>query len=185
MINDLFYSYIRAIEFATLAHAGQTRKFGAREPYVAHPIRVSEIVLRATEVLPLERRMKLATAAILHDVLEDTQITKSAMSTTFGHEVTTLVESVTKNISLPKSDKELEFLLRFKQADVDTVLIKFADRIDNLKSMTSAPPDFRRKYLANTKQLLQAIPDAAKSDKRVVSMKNDINKLIEEYERGL
>lgn len=185
MINDLFYSYIKAIEFATLAHAGQTRRFGAREPYVAHPIRVSEIVLRVTEALPLERRMKLATAAILHDVLEDTQITKGAMTASFGYEVTTLVESVTKNVALPKSDKELEFLLRFKQSDVDTVLVKFADRIDNLTSMSSAPPDFRRKYLANTKQLLQAIPEAARSDKRVVSMKNDINKLIEGYEKQL
>jgi (p)ppGpp synthase/HD superfamily hydrolase len=185
VINDLFYDYIKAIEFATVAHAGQTRRFGTREPYVAHPIRVSQIVLRATEALPLERRMKLATAAILHDVLEDTQVKKQAMATTFGYEVTTLVESVTKNVALPKSDKELEFLLRFKQSDVDTVLLKFADRLDNLSSMESAPADFRRKYIANTKQLLQAIPEAAKGDKRVVSMKNGINELVARYEKNL
>lgn len=185
MINDLFYSYIKAIEFATLAHDGQTRRFGAREPYVAHPIRVSEIILRATEALPLERRMKLATAAILHDVLEDTPVKSSAMASTFGHDVTVLVETVTKKTNLPKADKELEFLLRFKQSDVDTVLLKFADRMDNLNSMSSAPPDFRRKYIANTKQLLQAIPEVAKSDKRVMSMKNAILELVENYERAL
>lgn len=179
--SALLYDYIDAIEFATRAHASQTRKFGAREPYVAHPIRVSKLVLKVTEDLSVVRRLTLATAAVLHDVIEDTDVQAYAIADSFGDEVKTLVESVTKNTKLPKSDKELEFLLRFKQSSVDTVLIKLADRYDNLKSMSEAPSDFQTKYLKNTGQLLKAIPTGATKDRRVVTLLGMIDKTILDY----
>jgi (p)ppGpp synthase/HD superfamily hydrolase len=185
MINDIFYNYIDAIEFATRAHGNQTRRYGAKEPYIAHPIRVSKYILKVTEDLPLERRMMLATAAVLHDVIEDTPVKGVVIEDSFGEKVRTLVESVTKNTSLPKADKEMEFLLRFKGSPVDTVLIKLADRLDNLKSMESAPSDFQKKYLANTAQLLKALPDKALQDRHVISLYASINLLVKAYEDGM
>lgn len=185
MINDLFYDYIDAVELATRAHGNQTRRYGAKEPYIAHPIRVSKYVLKVTEDLPLERRLKLATAAVLHDVIEDTPVKGPIIEDAFGKNIRTLVESVTKNTSLPKADKEMEFLLRFKQASIDTVLIKLADRLDNLKSMETAPVDFQRKYLANTDQLLKALPEAALQDRHVISLLASVQLLVRTYADGL
>jgi GTP pyrophosphokinase len=184
VINDLFYNYIDAVEFATRAHGSQTRRYGTKEPYIAHPIRVSKYVLKVTEDLPLERRMKLATAAVLHDVIEDTPVRPIVIEDAFGNDIRILVESVTKNTSLPKADKEMEFLLRFKTSPIDTVLIKLADRLDNLKSMDTAPTDFQKKYLANTDQLLKALPDKALQDRHVISLHASINLLVEAF-RGL
>lgn len=182
MINDLFYQYIEAIEFATKAHDGQNRRFGSKEPYICHPVRASRIVLEATEVFPLERRMKLAIATVLHDIIEDTTASANLVEDTFGRDIRLLVESVTKNTTLPKADKEVEFLLRFKQSTVDTVMIKLADRLDNLNSMAHAPADFKRKYVANTKQLLQAIPDVATNDKYVKALKTKVTETMQRYE---
>jgi (p)ppGpp synthase/HD superfamily hydrolase len=181
----MLYEYIDAVEFAIRAHAGQTRKFGSKEPYVAHPIRVSKHVLQATEDLPEKHQFKLATAAVLHDVIEDTSVGGIEIHHYFGNDVMVLVESVTKNTSLPKADKEMEYLLRFKQSSMETVLIKLADRFDNLKSMETAPLDFKRKYILNTKQLLMALPDKLKNESHIVNLKGSILDLVKEYERGM
>lgn len=180
--NGLFYNYLDAIEFATRAHATQTRKFGSREPYVAHPIRASKTILKITEDLPFERRMLLATATVLHDVIEDTNVKNYAIADAFGSDVLFLVESVTKNVALPKADKELDYLLRFNKSSIDTVLIKLVDRLDNLKSMATAPADFQKKYIANTNQLLKALPDKAKKDKHVNVVLSLINNVMSDYE---
>lgn len=183
--NDLLYNYIDAIEFATRAHAGQSRRFGDKEPYVAHPIRVSKHILQATEGWPIEKRMPLATAGVLHDVLEDTPIKDFMIENAFGYDIKVLVESVTKNTALPKADKEMEYLLRFQQSSVETVIIKLADRLDNLISMRKAPLDFKRKYLLNTESLMLAIPEQAKKDKHVGALNAQIADLVEEYKNGM
>lgn len=176
------YDYLDAIEFATRAHATQTRKFGSREPYVAHPIRASKTILKLTEDLSFEKRMLLATATVLHDVIEDTNVKNYAIADAFGSDVLYLVESVTKNTALPKADKELDYLLRFNKSGIDTVLIKLVDRLDNLKSMSTAPADFQRKYIANTNQLLKALPDIAKKERHVNAVLNMINNVVRDYE---
>lgn len=182
-MSDILYDYIDAIEFATRAHGSQTRKFGDQEPYIAHPIRASKAILQLTEDWGLERRLRLATATVLHDVLEDTKVNRTLMLNKFGTDITTLVESVTKNTALSKADKELDYLLRFKQSSLDTVLIKLADRLDNLHSMESAPLSFKKSYIANTKTLLKALPDAHKNERHVQRLKTEITKLLEDYER--
>ena len=182
------YDYIDAVEFATIAHDGQRRKFGVKEPYVAHPIRVSKKVLQVTEDYSSwyeEKRLELAIAAVLHDVIEDTPVKAYAIADSFGESVKTLVESVTKNTALPKADKEMEFLLRYKSSPVETVIIKLADRLDNLQSMSEAPLDFQRKYLANTKQLLSAVPKKAENNPSVNALEGPILRLIEEITDGL
>lgn len=184
-MDDMFYNYLTAIEFATRAHGTQTRRFGSREPYVAHPIRCSKEILKLTEDFGHQRRFLLAIAAVLHDVLEDTTVNQSLMFSQFGTEVTALVESVTKNTALPKADKELDYLLRFRQSSLDTVLIKLVDRLDNLHSMDTAPTDFKKKYIANTKQLLQALPESVKKEKHVTKLKGEIFEILERYEREL
>lgn len=182
MDNNLMYDYLNAIEFAVRAHGSQTRKFGSKEPYVAHPIRASKMMLRITEDLSFERRMDLAIATVLHDVLEDTTVKRYAIADSFGTDIAVLVESVTKNTALPKADKELEFLLRFNKSSVDTVLIKLVDRLDNLRSMTTAPSDFQQKYLKNTQQLLKAIPEKAKNDSHVINLLGLIASAMREFE---
>lgn len=175
------YKYVEAINYAIFAHNGQFRKFGNKEPYVRHPIRVSQKILTITEDLDGAFRSKLAVAGVLHDVIEDTQFKGDSISTYFGREVALLVESVTKNTALAKADKEMDFLLRFKGAGLETVLIKLADRLDNLESMRTAPTDFQKKYLSNTEQLLSAIPKDLIIDEHVERLLTPILRIVDEY----
>lgn len=146
-------TYIDAVTMATEAHHGQVRKF-SNTPYVLHPIRVSRVVHAHTDSI------EMASAAVLHDVLEDTNVTADTMRAKFGDYITDLVISVTKNKALPKHQREEEFLARFRRSMQDTVLIKLWDRFDNLHDMnTNSTLVFKVGYLRNTWQLMSAVPE--------------------------
>ena len=143
--------YIDAVSLAVSAHAGQTRKFSA-EPYIMHPLRVSKTIYILTGDL------KLSAAGVCHDVLEDTVVSYSTLAEATHEDIARLVRTVTKDTSLSKADKEKEFLGRFKDAQLDTVILKLADRVDNLKDIESQPIHFRERYIKNTEELLGAMP---------------------------
>jgi (p)ppGpp synthase/HD superfamily hydrolase len=119
-----------AIEFATTAHRGQYRK-ASNEPYIVHPLGVMRILLSANvdEVL--------ASAGVLHDVVEDTPVTVDQLGERFGSEVVRLV------LAASEPDKNLEWEDRKKhtieflsdQARPDEVLLTLADKLDNTESM--------------------------------------------------
>lgn len=136
-----------AFEFAREAHRPQKRKSG--EPYIIHPVNVARIVAEE-----LELGADPVIAAFLHDVVEDTPYTIDDIRERFGEEVAFLVGVVTKE----KKDKYIQSkqvdnfrqILASMQYDVRALLIKLADRLHNMRTLSSMKPDKQMKIAGET-----------------------------------
>ncbi|ALD02622.1 RelA/SpoT family protein [Acinetobacter sp. TTH0-4] len=137
---------LMACDYADIAHDGVTRKSG--EPYILHPIAVSSILSHMR--LDAETLM----AALLHDVIEDTEFNKDDISKNFGHIVAELVDGVTKLSH--SSDKEYNKAASFRKIlqatlqDPRVIIIKLADRYHNMTTLGSLRPDKRRRIAQET-----------------------------------
>ena len=142
-----------AIEFATEAHGDQKRKYTG-EPYITHPIAVMEIVRE----VPHTEEMLMA--AVLHDTVEDTQVTIEDIKTKFGTKVAELVDGLT-DVSRPehgnrKTRKALDRAHLAKQnAEVQT--IKLADLIHNTMSIGLYDPHFYKVYKEEKIKILDVL----------------------------
>jgi len=122
-----------ALDFSHAAHEGQLRESGA--PYVTHPIAVARILT------PLHLDVHAITAALLHDVAEDTDVTIEEISTRFGKPVADLVDGLSKIDKLQfetKEDAQAENFRKMLMAmarDVRVILIKLADRLHNMRTL--------------------------------------------------
>ena len=129
----------RAYRFSWMAHKDQTRKSG--EPFLAHPASVALILA--------EQKLDSVTiaAGLLHDVLEDTTITKETIKNEFGEEIALLVDGVTKIQQFQmKSRQERQAetyrkMLLSMAEDIRVIIIKFADRLHNLRTLKYLEPD--------------------------------------------
>jgi GTP pyrophosphokinase len=127
-----------ALEFSRTAHEGQLRQSGA--PYVTHPIAVARILT------PLHLDAHAIIAALLHDVVEDTQVTIEQIAAQFGPAVASLVEGLSKIDKLKfetKEDAQAENFRKMLMAmarDVRVILIKLADRLHNMRTLDSVSP---------------------------------------------
>ena len=137
----------KAFEFAKMAHADQKRKSG--EPYIFHPIAVAnivaaELVLGANPVI----------AAFLHDVVEDTDYTIGDIQARFGDDVAFLVRVVTKqekeSYEMSKQMDNYKQMLDSVQYDIRALLIKLADRLHNMRTLSSMPPHKQMKIAGET-----------------------------------
>ncbi len=122
---------IDVFHFANVAHSGQIRKYTG-EDYIVHPMAVSKMVKRHGG-----SKVQQA-AALLHDVVEDTQYTLADINANFGHEVTTLVQWLT-DTSRPEDGnrairKEID-RKRLAEAPAEAQFVKLADMIDNSKTI--------------------------------------------------
>src|SRR5512142_1385746 len=129
-----------AFEFADHAHAGQLRSSG--EPYIVHPVKAAEILADMRLPTPL------IIACLLHDVPEDTPVTLDDIRKNFGDDIASMVAGITKlgKIKYRGIDRYIENLRKMFVAmasDVRVILIKFADRIHNLETLESLPPNKR------------------------------------------
>lgn len=121
----------RAIEFATLAHAGQFRK-NANTPYIVHPFEVAQILTAAgaDEVV--------ICAGLLHDTVEDTSVTIEDIAEKFGFQVAALVSHCSENKKHSweqRKNHTIEMLN--KKASFETLLLYCADKLSNLRSIVS------------------------------------------------
>ena len=136
-----------AFEFAKMAHADQKRKSG--EPYIFHPIAVANIV---AEELVLGANPVIA--AFLHDVVEDTDYTIGDIQERFGDDVAFLVRVVTKqekeNYEMSKQMDNYKQMLDSVQYDIRALLIKLADRLHNMRTLSSMPPHKQMKIAGET-----------------------------------
>ena len=143
-----------ALHFATQAHAGQTRAGGA--PYISHPVRVAQHVEQWKKSHNIEA---LISAAYLHDTLEDTDTTHEALHDLFGGLVASLVQELTSDPEEIKKVGKAAYLAH-KMAAMSSyaLVIKLADRLDNVKDITTAKtPEWRTKYKAETEHILDYI----------------------------
>ncbi len=124
----------RAFDFAAEHHQEQTRESG--EPYLSHPLEVALILA--------DLRLDVTTlcAALLHDIVEDTHMPLSAIATQFGPDVARLVEGVTKISRLELVSPEarqvesVRKMLLAMVTDVRVVLVKLADRLHNMRTLS-------------------------------------------------
>ncbi len=141
----------KAYEFSKRYHEGQVRKSG--EPYIIHPLEVAYIVST------LELDDDAICAALLHDVVEDTEVTREMIVAEFGEEIANLVDGVTKlgKIAhyLDKEEEQVENYRKFFMAmakDIRVLMIKLADRLHNMRTLKHLSDD--RKY-AIAKETMQ------------------------------
>lgn len=145
----------RAFTQARDAHAGQTRTSG--EPYILHPVAVAGIVLD----MGLDHHSVMA--ALMHDVLEDTPVTRKALVEAFGEEVTHIVDGVSKLNHMRFRTKEeaqaesFRKLLLAMVTDLRVILIKLADRLHNMRTIGALRPDKQRRIGKETLEVYAPI----------------------------
>ena len=136
-----------AFELAREAHALQVRKTG--EPYILHPIAVATI---AAEELNLD--VNSVIAAFLHDVVEDTPHTLEELGARFGDDVAYLVDVLTKkekkNYQMSRQVDNFRQILESIQTDIRPIMVKLADRLHNMRTLSSMRPDKQMKIAGET-----------------------------------
>ncbi len=141
----------RAFYFAARSHGNQKRKF-SYDFYVHHIRRVAATVKEFTD------DEELVAAAYLHDVVEDTPVTTEEVCSLFGTRICTIVEELTDDKGMRREMGRLEYVRdRVSRMSPDALLIRLADRMDNLQDMADAPSSFRKRYVEETKALVEAV----------------------------
>ena len=137
----------KAFYFAANAHCNQRRRTG--EPYIYHPIAVATI---AAGDIGLGRTS--ITCALLHDVVEDTEYTLEDISSIFGEKVSQIIDGLTKLDKVENAEsmqaENFKKIISSLSYDVRVVLIKLADRLHNMRTLSSMPPHKQLKIASET-----------------------------------
>jgi guanosine-3',5'-bis(diphosphate) 3'-pyrophosphohydrolase len=165
-LRDLLNTYLepekvaiilRAFEIGAKAHEGQTRKTG--EPYILHPVAVARILAN------MRMDYGSVAAAILHDTIEDTPLTREEIENRFGEEIAELVDGVTKLDKMKfrtrhEADAEsFRKLMLAMSRDLRVIFIKLADRMHNMRTLGSMNPQSRRRIARETLDIYAPIAD--------------------------
>jgi GTP pyrophosphokinase len=145
----------RAFAFSEHAHQGQFRKSG--EPYITHPLAVASILSQ------WRLDAQGLAAALLHDVMEDTSVTKTEIETSFGKPVADMVDGVSKldqiefqSLEDAQAESFRKMLLAMAQ-DVRVILIKLADRLHNMRTLDAMAPTHRARIARETLEIYAPI----------------------------
>ncbi len=142
---------VRAYKFSEAAHAGQVRHSG--EPYVSHCVEVARILA------DLQLDTTTVTSGLLHDIVEDTDVTIEDIEREFGVEIAQIVDGLTKIASLPLSSREERQVENYRKLllsiakDARVILIKLADRLHNMRTLDWLVPEKRRRIAQETRDL--------------------------------
>ncbi len=145
----------RAWQVGAAAHADQTRKSG--EPYITHPVAVAAVL--AEQKVDVETLV----AAILHDTIEDTPLTREQLAAEFGETVAELVEGVTKLDKIKFSSRQEAAAESFRKMmlamarDLRVILIKLADRLHNMRTLGAQPGPARERIARETLEVYAPI----------------------------
>jgi (p)ppGpp synthase/HD superfamily hydrolase len=155
MLTSRFTS---ALQLAVKAHDGQYRKYGHKVPYVTHPIAVAHIVYSSLHsVLEAKELDIITSAAVLHDVIEDTPTTAEDMAKVIGDEITELVLQVTKVSKPSDGDRATRVEIdrqHFIKASWMGGTIKLADCFHNMRDIEKQDSGFAKVYMAEKKALI-------------------------------
>ena len=138
----------RAYFYAEQAHYGQARRTG--EPYVTHPLAVATVLAR------MHMDHESIMAALLHDVIEDTGVSKEDIRTQFGEEVADLVDGVSKLTHVEfdsAEEKQAENFQKMALAmarDIRVILVKLADRLHNMRTLGALKPEAKKRIANET-----------------------------------
>ncbi|MES1195735.1 MAG: HD domain-containing protein, partial [Steroidobacter sp.] len=144
-----------AYDFGAAAHEGQKRKSG--EPYISHPVAVADLLA------DLHMDAQTIVAAILHDVLEDTPMSKEDVAGKFGADVAEIVDGVSKldqvqfkNRAEAQAESFRKMLLAMVR-DIRVIMVKLADRTHNMRTLGSMSPIKRRIIARETLEIYAPI----------------------------
>ncbi|NOQ94976.1 MAG: RelA/SpoT family protein [Methylophaga sp.] len=138
----------RAYYFAKEAHEGQTRSSG--EPYITHPLAVAHVLTM------MHMDNECIMAGLLHDVIEDTEVSREALAVEFSEEVALLVDGVTKLAKAAFETQQhaqaenLRKMLLAMSQDIRVIIVKLADRLHNMRTLGHLRPDKRRRIAHET-----------------------------------
>ncbi|HKU85056.1 MAG TPA: bifunctional (p)ppGpp synthetase/guanosine-3',5'-bis(diphosphate) 3'-pyrophosphohydrolase [Casimicrobiaceae bacterium] len=138
----------RVFEFSESAHRGQFRKSG--EPYITHPLAVASILSE------WQLDAEGLAAALLHDVMEDTSVTRTELESTFGKPVAAMVDGLSKLDQIEFASREdaqaesFRKMLLAMARDVRVILIKLADRLHNMRTLDAMAPTHRKRIARET-----------------------------------
>lgn len=146
----------QALVFAAEAHRNHRRKGASQEPYINHLLEVLDLVASVEN-----GDMDVLIAALLHDVLEDTEIRYDQLSAAFGERVARIVQDNSDDMTLTKPERKLARLAGMGKKSPEARLVKFADMISNLRAIAVSPPagwsnDRKRGYLNSCRSLADA-----------------------------
>ena len=146
---------LHSLSFAAYKHRDQRRSNFESSPYINHPIDVASIIANVGGVNDLVTLV----GAILHDTIEDTETTGAELEHEFGFAVRQLVEEVTDDKALPKSERKRLQIEHAPHISSRAKLIKLGDKICNIRDISQAPPadwsiERRQEYLDWTEQVV-------------------------------
>lgn len=149
----------KALNFAKQKHENQFRKF-AGEPYHQHVEKVAKII---EENKKSHKVNELLAAALLHDTLEKTDTTEEELKENFGELITSLVKELTTDKNEARKIGKKEYLAE-KLSDPEKtsswgLVIKLADRLDNVSDLNKGPEEFKKKYIEETKHILERLEE--------------------------
>lgn len=153
--EDAIESIHKAYLFAARAHKGQQRQSG--DPYITHPLAVGHILAE------MHMDAQSITAAILHDVIEDTPIEKTVLIAEFGEDVAELVDGVSKLTQIQfesRAEAQAESFRKMLLAmakDIRVILVKLADRLHNMRTLSVLSPERRRRIATETLEIYAPI----------------------------
>jgi guanosine-3',5'-bis(diphosphate) 3'-pyrophosphohydrolase len=144
-----------AYKTANQAHEGQLRRSG--EPYITHPLAVAEILA------DMHMDHQSLMAALLHDVIEDTSVSKETIEERFGTTVADLVDGLSKLTQIKFESRKEEQAENFRKMmlamteDIRVILVKLADRLHNMRTLTVLQPEKRRRIAKETLEIYAPI----------------------------
>lgn len=145
----------KALEFGAKAHRGQERKYTG-EPYFNHPIEVAHLVMGVTTDI------NIVAAALLHDVVEDTNYTLEDLSKEFNEEIVQLVKELTYVTTKADGNRATRMVINREHTANScpkAKTIKLADLINNTKSIVKHDPKFAKVYMAEKRKLLEVLKE--------------------------
>ena len=189
----------RAVEVAKKAHEGQFRKTG--EPYIIHPLAVKKIL----EEWGMDEDTIIA--GILHDTIEDTDLTLDDIRNEFGESVAFLVDGVTKlstartgmrdiDTYLPETKDNFLRLMIALGDDIRVLIIKLADRLHNLRTLSALPPEKQKKIAKESLEVFAPLADRLNMGRLRVEMADlafkyvdpkrfeELSNIIEKYNKS-
>jgi len=161
----------RAYVFSALEHKGQVRHSG--DPYLVHPLEVADFLA------DMRLDVVAVSAGLLHDVVEDTLATPERIAELFGPEIAHVVEGVTKLGAIPFSSSEerqaenLRKMLLAMVDDIRVILVKLADRLNNMRTLHHLPEERRFKIAQETLDIYAPIANRLGMSK----VKNELEEL--------
>jgi GTP pyrophosphokinase len=162
---------LKALKVAEKFHKGQERDGGV--PYIIHPIRASLNLLEKAKV----QDKNLVCALLLHDILEDTAITKKELKTLFNSKILDLVKSATRKRLKNETEKEKakskqEKIKKISRASKEVRLIKLCDKLDNKNSQKFIPENHpsRKKLKRWNREFRQYLPIAKKTNNNLYNI---------------